>query len=61
MKRKPLEGIEALLFALGAGCGYFLAVQGYAWWIVLISIFVLGMILAKLVDFLREMNKKKAS
>lgn len=60
MKNKALEGIESLLFALGAGLGYFLANQNYSWWIVLSSILVIGVIMEKLVGFLREINKKKA-
>ncbi|QQS58888.1 hypothetical protein IPN35_04805 [Candidatus Peregrinibacteria bacterium] len=59
MKRKPLEGIESLLFVVGSVPGYFFATQNYAWWVVISTIVVLAVIMQKLVDFLRLMNKGK--
>lgn len=58
MKRKPLEGIESLLFALGALAGYLLNSQGYVWWVVLIIVIVLSLAVDRLVIFLRRINKK---
>lgn len=56
--RKPLEGIEALMFVIGAGTGILLAKQGYSWWLVLIIIIILGLGLGKLVQFLKNKNRK---
>lgn len=58
MERKPLEGIESLLFVLGAGAGYALHALGYAWWIVAIAIVVLGIGMGAFVNILRKANKK---
>jgi len=57
-KRKPLEGIEALMFVLGAGLGLLLAKQSYPWWLILIIIVAVGMGFGKLVEFLRNKNIK---
>lgn len=54
MKRKRLEGINQLLFTLGAALGYLLAVQNYAWWIVLAAVIVPSFLLAWLVEYLEE-------
>lgn len=56
--RKPLEGIEELLFVLGAGLGLFLARQNYSWWLIAIIIVFVGIGLGRLVQFLRNKNIK---
>lgn len=58
MNRKPLEGIESLLFVLGVGTGYLLSMQEFSWWIVILAAVALGLAIGKLVDFLRSMNSK---
>ena len=58
MNRKPLEGIESLVFVLGAGGGYVLKTQEYSVWIVLSVIMLLGFGMGKLVNILRRMNKR---
>ena len=57
-KRKPLEGIEALMFVLGGGLGILLAKQNYPWWTIFIIIIVAGMILGNLAEYLRNKNIK---
>jgi high-affinity Fe2+/Pb2+ permease len=58
MKRKPLEGIESLLFVLGVGAGYVLQTQNFSWWIVVVVVMLLGYAMGELVNFLRRMNQK---
>ena len=58
MKRQPLERIDSLLFALGAGAGYVLKTQDYSWWAVLLIIVALSVVIGKLVEFLRIKNKR---
>ena len=58
MERKPLEGIEALLFTLGAGTGYVLKAQDYSWWVVILAVVVSAFIMSKIVSYLRGMNSK---
>lgn len=58
MDRKPLEGIESLVFALGAAAGYVLKVQEYTWWVALLVIVVLSVVAGYVVSFLRKANKK---
>ena len=58
MKKKTLEGIDSLLFALGAGAGYILKTQDYSWWAVLLIIVLISVVVGKLVEFLRIKNKK---
>lgn len=54
MKRKPLEGVNALVFVLGALLVYFL--REYAWWIVVIAVVLSALVVDQLIEFLREKN-----
>lgn len=58
MQRKPLEGIDSLLFVLGAGFGCIIVMQNYSWWVILLAIIIAGIIVGKFVEFLREKNHK---
>jgi len=58
MKKKSLEGIESLLFVLGAVVGYILSTQDYSWWIILLVVIALSVLMGKLVDYLRKMNEQ---